>query len=441
MTSGTSSSATVKVDTHPRIIIQPDWSVNLKSETLPVDVWIEFKAGNAGISRITQNIHGVCSIKALESEDAKVYKTSVTDNFQAIDIDRVQQRLRIKIRDTDFSHTFQGPTKSFSTRGKQEDDEVSNQLDPLINVPELPKNRTQQAQTTVRPHWFDISSGGVGLTALANGKITIWDIENGEVRRKLRGHVEDVYVSRFFPSDLAVVSGGADMTVRIWSVDSENNQIRDTTLQGHRSRINDVLALNQQRVLSASNDGSVIQWDITKNEQINRLAELQNNSINSISLTDSSTLACACHDGSIRLYNLNNGNSKESLQELKVGSSISSVCYLSDVNQLVYGTEQTAFGIYDIRQLDQPIHAWKEQRGRVTSIVPSRDNGGILATTSDGSCFEYNKEELRTIADISQAHVTDYTGADDTILNGKIFSNRIYSICNDGLVRVYENQE
>ena len=27
---------------------------------------------------------------------------------------------------------FIGPTKSFSTRGKQEDDEVSNQLDPLI---------------------------------------------------------------------------------------------------------------------------------------------------------------------------------------------------------------------------------------------------------------------------------------------------------------------
>lgn len=45
-----------------------------------------------------------------------------------------------------------------------------------MNVPELPKNQTQ---VSAYPHWFDISSGGVGLTALSDGKITIWDVENG----------------------------------------------------------------------------------------------------------------------------------------------------------------------------------------------------------------------------------------------------------------------
>jgi WD40 repeat protein len=237
--------------------------------------------------------------------------------------------------------------------------------------------------------------------------------------------------------DFAVVSGGADMSVRIWSLDNDNNQIRDTTLKGHRSRINDVLALDQQRVLSASNDGSVILWDITKNEQINKLAELENNSINSISLTDPSTLACACSDGSIRFYNL---NSKEILNEIKVGSPVSAVCYLSELNQFVYGTEQSAIGIYDIRQLnDQPIHSWKEQRGKITCIIPSRDNGGILTTTTDGSCFEYNKEELKVITNTVQLHVCDYTGADDSVQNGKVFNNTIYSICRDGFVRVYGN--
>lgn len=243
--------------------------------------------------------------------------------------------------------------------------------------------------------------------------------------------------------DFAVVSGGADMRVKIWSLDNDNNQLHDTTLSGHRSRINDVHALDQQHVLSASNDGSVLLWDITKNEQINKVAELENNSINCISLTDSSsTLACACNDGSIRFYNSNDGNSKEILNEIKIGSPVSSLCYLSDLNQLIYGTDQSKIGIYDIRQLNaQPIHTWNEQRGKITSIVPSRDNGGILATTTDGSCFEYDKDELKTMSDISQIHVTDYTGADDAILNGKVFNNKIYSICRDGLVRVYEHQE
>lgn len=108
MTSGTASSSSPKAVIYPRIIIQSDWATNFKSNTFPADVWVEFKHGDAIISRITQNIHGVCSIKALTDQQAKVYKTSSNDNFQSSDIDRQQHRLRIKIRDTEFSHTFQG---------------------------------------------------------------------------------------------------------------------------------------------------------------------------------------------------------------------------------------------------------------------------------------------------------------------------------------------
>ena len=103
-----SSGSSNKGVIHPRIIIQPDWSTNLKSNTSPADVWVEFKPGDAIIARMTQTIHGVCSIKAVTDQEAKVYKTLGSDNFQSGDIDRKQQQLRIKIRDTELSHTFQG---------------------------------------------------------------------------------------------------------------------------------------------------------------------------------------------------------------------------------------------------------------------------------------------------------------------------------------------
>jgi hypothetical protein len=108
MTTQNISNTSNKLATHPRIIIQPDWSVNLKSNTLPADVWLEFKPASAQIARFSQNVHGVCSIKALTNPEAKSYKTSSGDHFQSVDIDKNQQQLRIKIRDTDFSHTFQG---------------------------------------------------------------------------------------------------------------------------------------------------------------------------------------------------------------------------------------------------------------------------------------------------------------------------------------------
>lgn len=99
---------TTQIPTHPRIIIQHDWSANLKANTLPVDVWLEYKAGTSNISRLSENVHGVCSIKASAEPEAKIYKTLSSDKFQSGDIHAQHQQLRIKLQDTDFSHTFQG---------------------------------------------------------------------------------------------------------------------------------------------------------------------------------------------------------------------------------------------------------------------------------------------------------------------------------------------
>ena len=114
MTNQTSSNGTHKVETYPRILIQPDWAVCLRSNSLPADIWVEYKSGSDGVSRITQNVHGVCSIKPLAGEEAKAYKASSNDHFQPVDIDKQQQQFRVKFRDSEFSHTFQGFTIFFT---------------------------------------------------------------------------------------------------------------------------------------------------------------------------------------------------------------------------------------------------------------------------------------------------------------------------------------
>ena len=131
-----------------------------------------------------------------------------------------------------FNVSFLGPMNSYLTSGKQDNDNV--EFDPLVNVPELPKSRTSQSTTSTIPHWFDISSGGVGLTARSNGTITVWDLNNGkfflrfssrsisflfskgEVRRKLRGHTEDVYISRFFPSGKEKLTIGSEPSANLF---------------------------------------------------------------------------------------------------------------------------------------------------------------------------------------------------------------------------------
>ena len=147
MTTQASSDLLPKAATFPRIIIQPDWFANIKTNTLPADVWLEFKAGSSSISRLTQNIHGVCSIKAASGAEAKALKTSGSDKFQSGDIDRTQQQLRIKIQDTDFSHTFQG--KTTRSTGSLRFSDVSSSQDRSIRT--RPRaNRTAIMENLIR---------------------------------------------------------------------------------------------------------------------------------------------------------------------------------------------------------------------------------------------------------------------------------------------------
>lgn len=37
------------------------------------------------------------------------------------------------------------------------------------------------------------------------------------MQRVLEGHVGDVYTCRFFPSGIVILSGGADLQLKIWS--------------------------------------------------------------------------------------------------------------------------------------------------------------------------------------------------------------------------------
>lgn len=48
-----------------------------------------------------------------------------------------------------------------------------------ISQDEMKPARSSKQTSSVHSNCFDISSGGVGLTGLSNGTITLWDINNG----------------------------------------------------------------------------------------------------------------------------------------------------------------------------------------------------------------------------------------------------------------------
>ena len=121
---------------------------------------------------------------------------------------------------------------------------------------------------------MDVSpSGGLCVSSSEEGEVLVWEAGTGQVRRKLSGHVGDVYSCRFYPSGEVVLTGGADFRLRIWSV-ADGSCPR--LLSGHRARVTGTQIVERgKNVLSASLDGSVRLWDCGSGSCVAVLAQVR----------------------------------------------------------------------------------------------------------------------------------------------------------------------
>ncbi|EIW67100.1 hypothetical protein TREMEDRAFT_45509 [Tremella mesenterica DSM 1558] len=113
----------------------------------------------------------------------------------------------------------------------------------------LKKNTTDVERTT--------QEGGKKATLVTgslDGTVRLWDIETGEEKATLFGHIEGVWGVDV--DALRIVSASHDRTVKVWDVSSGECV---QTLVGHRGAVTSV-QLSDDLIVSASDDGDVMVW-------------------------------------------------------------------------------------------------------------------------------------------------------------------------------------
>jgi proteasomal ATPase-associated factor 1 len=77
---------------------------------------------------------------------------------------------------------------------------------------------------------LDVTEGGLGISCSCDDSLLIWLLDDGQIRRKLDGHISDINVCKFFPSGIVGLTGGADLRIKIWSAENGSCPV---TLVGH----------------------------------------------------------------------------------------------------------------------------------------------------------------------------------------------------------------
>jgi len=243
------------------------------------------------------------------------------------------------------------------------------------------------------PVCVDVTST-VSLGASPSGKdVMIWEVSNGIVRRLLVGHLADVTCTKFFPSNLVLLTGSEDMCVKIWSIEDGSCPV---TLTGHKRAITQLQIVEKGRnVVSSSLDGTIKLWNCGTGACINTIQ--CNSEVNDIALLTTSTysgpegegqvltsdklILSACESGVLYVHSLCDGTL---LRQYRHTSPLSTVTSVSD-NVVITGSTSGEVITLDLTNISEPLSITKRSN---SSVLCVRYNAGRLwVSHKDGACY------------------------------------------------------
>ena len=223
-----------------------------------------------------------------------------------------------------------------------------------------------------------------------DGTVRLWDVPTRTEIGELIGNtsrVRSVSFSQEKDSNM-LASGGADGTVRLWDVKARSEIV---TLTGHTGSVFSVVfSPNGERLTSiggAHNEGEARLWDVEKQQEIATLAGHTtgaNWEVRSVSFSPvSETLAGACTDNMVRLWNAEDGAEIDALQGPPL--YLSRVIFSPDGKTLAAaGGEETDASWRGI------VYLWEVGTWREIAVIRTRPgHDPILSFSPDSRTLAY----------------------------------------------------
>lgn len=210
--------------------------------------------------------------------------------------------------------------------------------------------------------------------------------------RTLIGHTENVCALDAGPHGQYLVSGSWDKTAKIW-----RNWECVATLKGHEQSVWAVVAVDHDRVLTASADKTIRLWSISNSSKPLAIFGGHTDAVRGLTLLEGGESFASCgNDGNINIYSLQDASTS-------AGSApIQPVQTLSGHTSFVYSVETIPGGKGELVSSgeDRSVRIWRdgalEQSITLPAIsvwsVSALPNGDIVAGSSDGAARVFTRD-------------------------------------------------
>ncbi len=252
-----------------------------------------------------------------------------------------------------------------------------------VNFSESDLSRTVFAKTLGNSLTVALGINNILATGDAEGKIILWNVEDGQQLLVCQGQLGAVKAIAFNPDATLLASGSDDETVRVWKASTGECLNR---WRGHGGAVNCV-AFNPvyPYLASGGDDQTVRVWDIHSGQCIDIFSE-HTDSIRAVTFSpDGQTLASCSEDQTVKLWDVQTGNCVRTF----MGNSawywaitfVRSQSMPGTIHALASSTDEDLVRLWDVKT-GQCFHTFQGHRDSVWRVVFSED-GELLASSSD----------------------------------------------------------
>lgn len=214
------------------------------------------------------------------------------------------------------------------------------------------------------------------LSAGADRTVRLWDVQTGQEEQQFIGHSDKVWTAQFLPGGRQIASASKDKSVRLWAVD-KGLEIR--CLHGRSNRSLAISSDGQFALSGNITDGMIRLWEVQSGRELRRLKGHMSWVLSLAFFPNNQHALSSSADGTIRIWDMHSGREVQQLQGHtdQVWSAA-----LAGGKRILSSSADRSVRLWDIRKGREEMR-WDGYKDQVWSVAVSPD-GRLAMSDSDG---------------------------------------------------------